>query len=69
VKFLWRKRSLPSVDDNWEDPTRPIEGRPKPLNVNINNKDRTLEVMNPEDFITKIGWYLWVNPLGKSKKL
>ena len=27
-----------------------------PLSVNINNKDRTLEVMNPEDFITKIGW-------------
>jgi predicted nucleic acid-binding protein len=27
-----------------------------PLSVNINNKGRTLEVMNPEDFITKIGW-------------
>ena len=35
---------------------RRFGGRPKPLNVNINNKDRTLEVMNPEDFIAKVGW-------------
>jgi hypothetical protein len=27
-----------------------------PLSVNISNKDRTLEAMNPEDFITKAGW-------------
>jgi predicted nucleic acid-binding protein len=27
-----------------------------PLSVNIQNEDRTLEVMNPEDFIAKMGW-------------
>jgi predicted nucleic acid-binding protein len=27
-----------------------------PLSVNIHNKLCTLEVMNPEDFITKVGW-------------
>lgn len=27
-----------------------------PLSVNIRNEHRTLEVMNPEDFIAKIGW-------------
>jgi predicted nucleic acid-binding protein len=27
-----------------------------PLSVNIQNEHRTLEVMNPEDFIAKIGW-------------
>jgi predicted nucleic acid-binding protein len=27
-----------------------------PLSVNIQNQHRTLEVMNPEDFIAKIGW-------------
>src|SRR5262249_39845674 len=27
-----------------------------PLSVNIQNEDRTLEVMNPEDFVTRMGW-------------
>jgi predicted nucleic acid-binding protein len=27
-----------------------------PLSVNIQNEHRTLEVMNPEDFIAKMGW-------------
>jgi len=27
-----------------------------PLSVNIQNEHRTVEVMNPEDFIAKIGW-------------
>lgn len=27
-----------------------------PLSVNIQNQHRALEVMNPEDFIAKIGW-------------
>ena len=27
-----------------------------PLSVNIQNEHRILEVMNPEDFVTKMGW-------------
>jgi len=27
-----------------------------PLSVNIQNEHRILEVMNPEDFVTRMGW-------------
>ena len=28
----------------------------RPLSVNIKKKDRTVEIMNPADFVAKIGW-------------